>query len=258
MGLKDLLEKMKLVEFEAASAGPSEAGAPAPPALPARRPAGPAAPPPPRQSLEEIVKGATLAPAKVDAAALERSAASAGGTADVPDFPGIYKASGVTDPAHGFSAYKVLEMLQSPDFAALEPRAKAAALAGFLKFNPSGAVPIADVIEDAVKRDQALDAFEEFLRKKLEARRAALEQDNQRLQAEIDELSRKNREAMEQNRQALEGEKERFATWQARKRIEERKLHDAVAPFVEQNPVTLGGAAAPAAPAAGTSKPAAS
>lgn len=261
MGLKDLLEKMKLVEFEEA-----EAAASAPPAA---RPSASAPPPPPRRagapsstaprpSLEEIVKGATAAAPKVDEAALARaaSAPTPAGSGDVPDFSGIYSASGVTDPPHGFSAYKVLEMLSSPDFAALDPRAKAAALQGFLKFNPSGPVPIADVIQDAVKRDQALDKFEEFLRRKLDAKRAELEKDSERLQAEIDELARKNREAIDANRQTLEAEKERFATWQARKRIEERKLHDAVAPFVEQNPVTLGAtAAAPAAPAAGTSKP---
>ncbi len=259
MGLKDLLEKMKLVEFEestqGADLGTAKPAAAAPP--PPRRTGAPPAPLP-RQSLEEIVKSATTAPAKIDAAALERSLpvpGAAGATAEVPDFAGIYTASGVTDPPHGFSAYKVLEMLQSPDFAALEPRSKAAALAGFLKFNPSGPVPIADVIQDAVKRDQALDAFEEFLRKKLDTRRAALEQDSERLQAEIDELSRKNREAMEQNRQALEAEKERFATWQARKRIEERKLHDAVAPFVEQNPVSLGATHAAAPAPAGTPMP---
>jgi hypothetical protein len=259
MSLKDLLEKMKLVEFEDAEPAAPAAGAPkapptsAPPPPPRR--AGATATSGPRPSLEEIVKGATAAPPKVDEAALARQAAApaGGGLPDAPDFPGIYKASGVADPAHGFSAYKVLEMLSSSDFAALEPRAKAAALQGFLKFNPSGPVAIADVIQDAVKRDQALDAFEEFLRKKLDARRAELEKDSQRLQAEIDELTRKNREAIEANRQALETEKERFATWQARKRIEERKLHDAVAPFVEQNPVTLG--ASSAAPAAGTSEP---
>jgi len=259
MGLKDLLEKMKLVEFE-------ESGAAA-----ATRPAGVAPPPPPRRggsapapvaarpSLSEAIKDAGDKP-KLDEAALARASKAGGAPGDaapeVPDFPAIYTASGVADPPHGFSAYKVLEMLSSSDFAALEPRAKAAALSGFLKFNPSGPVPITDVIQDAVKRDQALDAFEEFLRKKLDTRREQLEQDSARLQVEIDELTKRNRDAMEANRRTLEAEKERFATWQARKRIEERKLYDAVAPFVEENPVSLGSSgAAPAAPPAGAPKP---
>lgn len=256
MGLKDLLEKMKLVEFEESESAPPAVPAPSAgmsPPPPARR-AG-ASPTPPRSNLADVVKAAGDRP-RLDEAALARTQGAGGsGASDVPDFPAIYSASGVSDPPHGFSAYKVLEMLSSSDFAALDARAKAAALAGFLKLNPSGPVPIADVIQDAVKRDQALDSFEEFLRKKLDARRAQLEKDNERLQAEIDELTKRNREAMEGNRRALEGEKERFATWQARKRIEERKLYDAVAPFVEANPVSLGSSAVAPAPPEGTSKP---
>jgi hypothetical protein len=255
MGLKDLLEKMKLVEFEESEAATTAKPVGAPPPPPPRRGGSPPPPATTRPSLTDVVKDAGAQP-KVDEAALARAAKAGAASGDampeVPDFPAIYTASGVSDPPHGFSAYKVLEMLSSSDFAALEPRAKAAALSGFLKFNPSGPVPITDVIEDALRRDQALDAFEEFLRKKLDARREQLEKDSARLQAEIDELTQRNREAMDANRRALEAEKERFATWQARKRIEERKLHDAVAPFVEDNPVSLGsGSTAPA----GTPKP---
>jgi hypothetical protein len=225
MGLKDVLEKMKLVEVE----GEEAAAAPTPQAPAARR-----APTAPRASMTEIL-GSVPPPAKIDEQTLP---ATAGG--DIPDFPAIYQASGVTDPPHGFSAYKVLEILSSPDFAALDPRAKAAALSGFLKMNPTGPVPLSDVIQDAVARDRALDNFEQFLAKKLESRAEELSKENAALQAEIDELTRRNQEKMGANRAALDQEKQRLAQWQARKRIEERKLFDAVGPFVEQNPVSVG------------------
>jgi hypothetical protein len=241
---------MKLVEVEesATPAAPPppparSAGSVSPPAV--RRPAGPAAPA--RPNLGEVMKSVPP-PKAVDEAALPAGAAS--GLGDIPDFAAIYKASGVAAPAHGFSAEKVLEIFSSPEFEPLEPRAKAAALMGFLKMNPSGPVPIAEVIQDALKRDQALDGFEGFLAKKLEQRRAQLDQENEGLQREIDEVTRRNKEKMDQNRRALDSEKERFATWQARKRIEERRLFDAVAPFVEENPVTLGAGAASPKPGA--------
>jgi hypothetical protein len=228
MGLKDVLEKMKLVEAEGEEAAPqAPAQAPAP-----RRAAAPA-----KISMSEIL-GSAPPPAAINEEALP--APAAGG--EIPDFPEIYKASGVTDPAHGFSAYKVLEILSSPDFAALDPRAKAAALSGFLKMNPSGPVPIADVIQDAVTRDRALDNFEQFLAKKLETRAEELSKENAALQSEVDELTRRNQQKMNANRAALDQEKQRLAQWQARKRIEERKLFDAVGPFVEQNPVSVGSA----------------
>ena len=142
----------------------------------------------------------------------------------------------------------MLEILSSLEFANLDSRAKAAALAGFLKMNPSGPVPISDVVQDAVRRDQALDKFEDFLRTKLKARAEQIEKENHDLQAEIDALATKNREAMEANRKTLAAEEERLARWQVRKRIEERRLFDAVSPFVETNPITTGDAKPAAAP----------
>jgi hypothetical protein len=243
MGLKDVLGKMKLVELEEEPDEPAARRTPAPPSPPpppARRAAAPA-----RHSMGEILQ--TVPPSKLDEQALPKGAAD-----PIPDFEAIYRASGVSDPAHGFSAYKVLEILSSADFAALDARAKAGALTGFLRMNPAGPVAIADVIQDAVARDQALDRFEEFLRRKLEARREQVASDNAALQAEIDALARRNQEKMDESRRALEGEAQRLAEWQARKRIEERRLFDAVSPFVEQNPVSVGGAAdAPPAPGAG-------
>lgn len=254
MGLKEMLEKMKLVELEeqaesapqpAVSGRPSASVAPPP-----RRPGAPV--PQARPAMADVLKG--VPQPRVDEAALAKAAppGAAGGLGEIPAFEAIYKASNVSDPAHGFSAFKVLEILQSADFEGLEPKAKAAALSGFLKMNPSGAVAIADVIQDALRRDQALDGFEGFLRKKLEERRAQLDRENEALQKQIDELTQRNKEKMDQNRRVLEAERERFSTWQARKRIEERRLYDAVAPFVQDNPVSLGETAP------GTGKPSAS
>jgi hypothetical protein len=260
MSLKQVLSRMKLIEIDdpaGAPAAPSGklapnpvldilATVPEPPrideqalararqartreAAPAAGPAGPAAAAPPAAPREE---------------------AGGGGGLEIPDFEDIYRAAGIAEPSHGFSAYKVLEILSSPDLEGLDGRAKAAALTGFLKMNPAGPVPLADIIQDAVRRDQALDKFSELLRSKMGGRAEEMERENARLQAEIDELARRNRDLMEANRRALEAEQERLAEWMARKRIEERKLFDAVGPFVEANPVSMDGAA-PAAPAAG-------
>jgi DNA-binding transcriptional MerR regulator len=242
MGLKDVLGRMKLVELEDEPVEPDvrrPAASPSPPPAPRRSEPGA------RASIGEILRKVPPPP-KLDEQALPKAASD-----PIPDFAAIYSASGVAAPAHGFSAEKVLEILSSPDFASLDARAKAAALAGFLRMNPAGPVPIADVIQDAVMRDQALDKFEEFLRRKAEARREQIDAENAALQAEIDALTRRNQQKMDENRRALEGEGQRLSEWQARKRIEERRLFDAVAPFVEQNPVSVGSADAPPAPGPG-------
>lgn len=253
MGLKDVLSKMRLVELEPAL----EDSAPAPgpgvtaglemPGPPINRPtlSAPAGRRP--QSVEEILASIPAAP-PVDEKALAAAQGESGegGTGDIPDFPDIYSAAGIKDPAHGYSSHKVLEIFSSPEFAPLEPKAKAAALSGFLKMNPTGPVPIADVIQDAVRRDQALDKFEEFLRARLAAQSTQVEKETARLQAEIDALTLKNRDLMAQNRLTLTAEQNKLERWQTAKRMEEQKLFDAVAPFVDGNPISLGSATAPA------------
>jgi hypothetical protein len=247
MGLKEVLSKMKIVEVEEESSptvpdplprvptgSAPRTGAPAPPSISG-----------PPTDIRDLL-GTLPPPREIDEKALPPEAKEPGG--EIPDFAAVFKAAGISDPAHGYSAYKVLEILSSPEFANLDSKAKAAALSGFLKMNPSGPVPITDVVQDAVRRDQALDKFEDFLRTKLKARTEQIEKENRDLQAEIDALAQRNRERMDANRKTLAAEEERFARWQVTKRIEERKLFDAVAPFVETNPISTG--------TAGESKPA--
>lgn len=259
MGLKEVLSRMKLVEL------PDPGPAAAPPAVSgSAKPAAAAVP-----DLDQLL--ASIPASGLDQKKLESLAAKApkpsadpgpGGALDapagseIPDFAAVYRAAGIEVPAHGYSAFKILEILQSPDLAPLEGKAKAAALGGFLKMNPSGPVPLSDVIQDAVRRDQALDRFEEFLRGKLETRAAESERQNATLQAEIDDLTAKNRETMEVNRRALDAERAGLESWRVQKQAEERRLFEAVAPFVDQNPITSGpreGAAAPNAPEKGAS-----
>jgi hypothetical protein len=248
MGLKEVLSKMKIVELDPGETASPAAAVPPVPHMPTAKPAGPPSQP---RDLRELLGEIPEAPA-IDERKLAAAAGPAeGGDDEVPDFPAIYKAAGVVDPPHGYSAYKVLEIFASPGFASLDLRAKAAALTGFLNMTPSGPVPITDVVQDAVRRDQALDKFEEFLRSKQGARAEQIDKDNAQLQAEIDEVTRRNREKMEANRIAIETEQARLSRWLVLKRAEERKLYDAVTPFVEKNPIsTADTPRPPAAPAA--------
>lgn len=264
MGLKEVLSKMKIVEIEPEEVPglkmPSEP--PSAPPMPTLRPAG--MPPGQPTDIRDLL-GSLQPPSEIDEKALAAAAAADtappaagedGGEPGIPDFPAIYKAAKIEDPAHGYTAHKVLEILSSPHFIHLDSKAKAAALAGFLQMNPTGPVPITDVVQDAVRRDQALDKFEDFLRTKLKARTEQMEKENARLQAEIDEIVRRNREKMDANRRDLEKEEARLSQWQLNKKAEERRLFDAVSPFVEANPVTTGEApAASPSPAPAPSAP---
>jgi hypothetical protein len=244
MGLKDVLVKLRLVEVEggtapAAAGDPPELAAllsklPPPAPIDERKLAAAAPRPAPRAGASAAATAGAGAPAAT------AEPAPGDPLVELPPFEAIYRAAGIESPKHGFTAEKVLEMLASPELAALDGKARAAALAAFLKMNPAGAVPITDIVEDAVRRDQALDQFERFLQSKLAERAAAADRDNARLQAEIDELVRVNREKMDAHRRAIDAARERFETWRAAKQAEERRLAQAVEPFVEGSPITTG------------------
>ena len=252
MGLKEVLAKLKLVELDGVPS--RETGAPNDPpelaALLARVP--PPAPVDQRKLMRPTAARDTGVPARAQAAhaashtvtppvALSAAATAASRGGDLPGFGEIYRAAGIVDPSHGFTAFKVLDILGSPELAQLEGHARAAALATFLKMNPAGAVSIADVLEDAVRRDQALDQFEKFLKTKLADRAANADKEIARLQAELDAAQKRLRDAIDGERRTVDSARVEFEAWRETKRTEERRLADAVAPFVEENPITREG-----------------
>lgn len=173
----------------------------------------------------------------------EKAAAAAvdASGANPEDFPldKIYASAGITAPAHGFTVDKLVEMMNAEEFVALEPATKATVISGLLRRLPGGAVEIDDIVADAARRDQALDAFESFLAERVRRTAAEVEASVAALQQEVDELTRKNGELMTASRQRLTEEQARFDRWLTRKRSEEQRLFDAVRPFVASNPVTL-------------------
>lgn len=160
-------------------------------------------------------------------------------------FDQIYAKAGVVEPEHGFTVYKLIELLEADELRGLDPATRAGVIGGMLRRLPGGPVSVDDIVSDAAQRDQALDAFETFLAARLEGAENKAAEGNQALQDEIDRITAANREAMETNRARVAGERERFESWRARKQAEERRLFEAVQPFVERNPVDIDDPAAP-------------
>ena len=150
----------------------------------------------------------------------------------------VYASAGIQPPAHGFTVYRLIEMLEAEEFRSLDAPTRAKVIAGMLRRLPTGAVEVDDIVRDAAVRDRALDAFERFLADRVGRLAAEAEEKNRALQQEIDELTVRNTELMDANRAGVEQEKAKLERWQARKRTEEDRLFAAVQPFVEHNPVT--------------------
>ncbi|SPF42756.1 hypothetical protein SBA4_2990016 [Candidatus Sulfopaludibacter sp. SbA4] len=161
-------------------------------------------------------------------------------------FDEIYSAAEIHPPAHGFTVMKVADMLHSEHIRNLPRDVKRSSV--LVALEASGA-PIQDVIEDAVKRDRALDTFERVQERSVTDLEARKTKENQEIQAEMDRLAADHKARIQANNDELAKERERFYAWRLKKQEEEQKISDTVSYFVTDNPITTGGPAAAPAPA---------
>jgi hypothetical protein len=167
--------------------------------------------------------------------------------ASVEDFTAVYDEAGIELPPHGYGVDKAAEMLASKRLASLGREVKAAAVMAALE---AAAVPLREVLQDAVLRDKALDAFETAKEKELQELKARNHTRIESLKAEMEALLRKINVEIEKLKRESEEATEAFKHLQERKRQEEGRMHDVVSHFIEggDNPVSLGSAPAPPRP----------
>jgi len=237
--LSELVSKgvrLIVVDPDAAPAPEPEARVPSPP------------PPPSPSAAVGRARGRQL-PSEVAQAAPPRRVARSEVAADVQDFAAVYKEAGITLPPHGYGVDRIAEMLQGKRLATLSREVRATAVLAALE---AARVDVQDVIEDGVRRDKALDAFEAAKERELVERKAGNETRVQSLRKDLDELLHKINSEIEKLKQESQEAEAAFAQLQIRKRQEEARLHDVVAHFVEgANPISAGpGASGPADPAA--------
>lgn len=185
-------------------------------------------PPPPRQ--REI-------PADALGAEPPRRVEHSEVSASVADFGKVYGEAGIEPPAHGYGIDKVAEMLENKRFATLGREAKATAVMVALE---AASVPIRDVIQDAVCRDKALDAFEADKQREVREIQTKNQARIQDLNRQLEELIQKINAEVEGLKRSSEEATRAFAELQTRKREEEDRLHSVVSHFIEgaDNPIT--------------------
>jgi len=159
-------------------------------------------------------------------------------------FDEIYSAANIQKPAHGYTIMKVAEMLQSERLRGLPAEVKRSSI--LVALDAAG-VSIDDIIQDAVRRDRALDTYEGVLERSATDAENRAAEDNRRLQAELEKIMADYRSRIQANNDAAAKEKDRFFAWRLQKQQEEKQIADAVSYFVSENPITVDAAARPAA-----------
>ena len=211
---------------------------------------------PPQNAAQAVADiAASLAPQAPPTPAVAQSAVAQSVAATPTSFQEIYDAAEIHPPPHGFSILKVAEMLRSEHIRNLPRDVKRSSV--LVALEAAGA-PLQEVIEDAVRRDRALDTFERVQEKSVTDLEAAKSKENQQIQAEMDRVVADYKTRIQANSDTVAKEKERFFAWRLKKQEEEQKISDAVSYFVTENPITTSGGRAPgpsAAEPAGVSTP---
>ncbi len=170
---------------------------------------------------------------------------------DPTSFEQIYKAAEIPEAPKGYSVLKVSQMLESDRIRSLPSDVKRSSI--LLALDAAG-VDIKDVIQDAVRRDRALDTYERVQQRAVEELEGRKTKENSDIQAQIDKYVTEQRAKIQANNDAISQEKQRFAGWRLKKQEEEKKIAEAVGYFVAENPITTGDVNAPPSPSKATQR----
>jgi hypothetical protein len=152
------------------------------------------------------------------------------GLAELPSelsipFDEIFKAAGIEAPTGGWTVDRLLNYLSTDRIKKLDHDA---AQRETLSTLANEKVDAADIVKDAISRDQALDAFEEFISKKREQWR-------KEKKLLIEELQKQQK----QMQQEIDSEEQKWKEWHRRKRQREIDMTRAVSYLIDKPVISI-------------------
>ena len=159
------------------------------------------------------------------------------------DLAVVYESAKIAVPAHGYTVLKVADMLRSEHISALPPEVRAKSV--LVALDAAG-VKVTEIVEDAVRRDRALDTYERVLQQHASELAATTAAENKQIEDEIAARVAELKARIDENTRALAAEQADLQAWRTRKQQEEALIAEAVGYFVSENPITT--APRPAAP----------
>lgn len=153
-------------------------------------------------------------------------------------FDEIYAAAGIEEPPHRYSILKIADMLESEHIRGMAAPVKRSSI--LVALDAAG-VRMEDIIQDAVRRDRALEKLEADKNKEIA-----------QIQAEMDRYLAEQKARLEKSQQDVTREKDRLRAWREAKRREEQRIAVAVSYFALDQPITVSPAEEAAPPAKAT------
>ena len=138
----------------------------------------------------------------------------------------IYHAAGIMSPRSGYGIQKVVDMLNSERIRDLAGEVKRASV--LMALEAAGA-SVEELLQDANRRQQALNAYEAAQRRQVETFEARRAQENSELQSEMQRITAHYAERIEQNEEQVAQEKESLRNWQMAKQHEDQRIAEVLA-----------------------------
>lgn len=142
------------------------------------------------------------------------------------DFTQVFDAAGIKPAGNVWTIEKLRQLLATDQYKAMTKPAAQQALLGLLSAEK---VAVQDLVKDALARDQAIDAFENFVRQKLKARMGARDQRVASLESQIRSLQ----EECARLREEAKADRESWRQWHARKTRCEQEMAWAISYLVD-------------------------
>ncbi len=144
-------------------------------------------------------------------------------------FDKIFAAAGATSPAHGWSVSRLKALVKTEPYRSQDHETAQKAVVGLLSAEK---VQAEDLVREAMAQDQALDAFEIFVCRKVDDHMAATQHQVNEVEARIQALQSERARLVAH----MQLEKEKLRDWRLSKRAYERELAAAIR-YVTDRPV---------------------
>lgn len=156
----------------------------------------------------------------------------------------IYNAAGILNPPSGYGIPKVVEMLNSERIRDLSKDIKRASV--LMALDAAG-TSVDDLLQDATRRQRALDSYEASQRKQLEEFEARKSQENARIESEMERLRAHYAERVQRNLEQVERERDALRNWQMARQHESQRISEVIE-LCRKQPAAASAAAAASSP----------
>lgn len=178
-----------------------------------------------RQQNGDVPVQSTSTEASVNKPNMHAAEGVTGPRGDLLSYEDIYRAAGILSPGSGYGIHKVVEMLNSERIRDLSKDIKRASV--LMALDAAG-ISADELLTDATRRQNALNAYEAGQRKQLEDFETRKAQENARIEEEMEKIRAHYAQRVQNNLNQVAKEKETLHNWQMAMQHESQRIAEVI------------------------------